>query len=292
MKLKSLFIFLLALVFCMNANTSAQAVPNAEEAIKAIVFEACETQLGLTEDGLKLYNLVNTDDGGWAFSLTVIDADPTTNGLVIGAIDSHGQLVSLTGPQTISLYEQVSDAWARVARDYRAVYQFKQVWQPLLTQLDPQQQAEFDSHSNTFPIVDLVNHDIRLPSEQAITYDEAVQKSREAILSMPGWTEEMVDLLRISTEAYHVPVSNDRDVYQFVYGLGSSVGHLEMLLSGESYHFDYNKYADKEDAIFGNALPTAVSVRIDALTGDVVGEVYVQIVPDFAGDPMVFLLWE
>lgn len=251
-----------------------------------LAYQYCQERLGYGKDQLTPHQSVGGKDG-WAFSFKVRDADPTTNGLVIVHMDEDGALTQLDAPTPISLYQQYFTAEKRAMRDYRAVHQLQRTWKARLANLTPEDRRAF-SHSYCLAFV---NHDTGLPGAGDIPYEEAVARSREAILALPGWTREQVDVLRIRMEAYHVPPRHDAPVYQFVYGLASFVGQEEAVWSEEPIHFDGDVWRAREKRAFGEEEPYSVSVRIDARTGDVVGNIIIQYAGrPSVGDPTYFFL--
>lgn len=267
----------LAMFLALSMTPAYAAISQAEA--KVLMYQHCEENLGYPKEALAPYNFIRKNEGGWAFSLTVKDADATTNGLVIGEMAEDGQLTALEGPQPISSYLQLYDGLMRSERSYEAMYRLKVEWEPRLNQLNAEELAELDRHSSFFPFIALINHDIRLPADSDVSYEDARKSAEEAILASGGWTQEMMDLIRIKIEIYHVPVGSDRPVYQFIYSLASSVGQIEALYCGKSYNFDYDKLAKKENRVFGKALPIVISVRIDAQTGKALDDVYIEVPP-------------
>jgi len=295
--MKKFILFLALVLLCSCSLAQERLIPCAYAELsktkaQELALQYCEDELGYPKDTITIKQYANDNDG-WAFSFMVVEPDPTTNGLIILHMDGKGNLTDITGPQPISLYQQFENAWMDAIFSYQAVYQTQQEWRPRLAHLSPEEQEDFDRNSRTRPVLAFMEHDVSLPTEQDISYEEAVQKSREAILALPGWTEEMLELIRIKGEVYHIPPNHDRPVYQFVYGLQSSVGQSIYVRSNHAKPFDYKYWAKREDAMFGEALPSNINVRIDAQTGALVGEVYVQTpFQDFITDPMICFLWE
>ena len=274
------------------AVSSAAYAATSEAKAKELMYQYCEEQLGYSKEALEPYNFMRTEEGGWVFSLKVKDADPTTNGLVIGEIAEDGQLVALEGPKPIPIHEQLREALLRSERSYEAMYRLKLEWEPRLSQLSAEDLAEFDANSSNWPLIALINHDIRLPTDNDISYEEARKSAEEAILALPGWTQEMLDHIAVRFEVYHVPVNSSRPVYQFIYSLESFVGHLEEVHSGQSDTFNYDELRNEERRVFGKALPYVVNVRIDAQTGKAVGDIYIEVPPVSNGHAIKFVLCE
>ena len=256
------------------------------------IYQYVEEQLGYTREELTLNQTAETEEGGLVFSLKLKEADPATNGLVIGELDSQGNFIRLEGPQAIDLLTQYVNDWQKNRFHYDTLYDLVQRWRPIVDALSPEELAEFDSRKHIRTIEAFVHHDFRLPGAEHISYEDAVTYAQEALLQLPGWTQEKVNLMRISTEAFHVPLGMEQPVYQFVFKLASSVERLKAALSDGPYTFDRDAWVAKEDAVFGDNRPIRVSVRIDSQTGAVVGTVLVEFAPTSTYDESCFFLWD
>ena len=256
------------------------------------IYQYVEEQLGYTREELTLNQTAETEEGGLVFSLKLKEADPATNGLVIGELDAQGNLIRMEGPQEIDLLTQYVNDWQKNRFHYDTLYDLVQRWRPIVDALSPEELAEFDYLKHIRTIEAFVHHDFRLPGAEHISYEDAVTYAQEALLQLPGWTQEKVDLMRISTEAFHVPLGMEQPVYQFVFKLASSVERLKAALSDGPYTFDRDAWVAKEDAVFGDNRPIRVSVRIDSQTGAVVGTILVEFAPTSTYDESCFFLWD
>lgn len=250
----------------------------------------CEDQFGYAKEDQDIYDFSPRKGGGWAFGIKALEADGTMKEFIRGELDKNGKLLSLKGRGEITVSEQIQDDLWRNARSYEAMYAFKQKWEQRFTRLSNEKLNELDRNRH-FPFKSLVQHNICLPSPMDISYEEAKKKSQEAILKLPGWTQEMLDHLRINLEVYHVPVGSDRPVYQFVYRTASSVMHVEAIVSGADHDAAYDRLKNAEDRIFAKACPWNVNVRIDAQTGEQIGDIFIDIPPTQYSD-VEFILWK
>ena len=256
------------------------------------IYQYVEEQLGYTREELTMNQTAETEEGGLVFSLKIKEADPATNGLVIGELDAQGNFIRLEGPQAIDLLTQYVNDWQKNRFHYNTLYDLVQRWRPIVDALSPEELAEFDYLKHIRTIEEFVHHDFRMPGLDHISYEDAVTYAQEALLQLPGWTQEKVDLMRISTEAFHVPLGMEQPVYQFVFKLASSVERLKAALSDGPYTFDRDAWVAKEDAVFGDNRPIRVSVRIDSQTGAVVGTILVEFAPTSTYDESCFFLWD
>ena len=256
------------------------------------IYQYVEEQLGYTREELTMNQTAETEEGGLVFSLKLKEADPATNGLVIVELDAQGNFIRLEGPQAIDLRTQYVNDWQKNRFHYDTLYDLVQRWRPIVDALSPEELAEFDYLKHIRTIEAFVHHDFRLPGAEHISYEDAVTYAQEALLQLPGWTQAKVDLMRISTEAFHVPLGMEQPVYQFVFKLASSVERLKAALSDGPYTFDRDAWVAKEDAVFGDNRPIRVSVRIDSQTGAVVGTILVEFAPTSTYDESCFFLWD
>ena len=204
----------------------------------------------------------------------------------------QGNFIRLEGPQAIDLLTQYVNDWQKNRFHYDTLYDLVQRWRPIVDALSPEELAEFDYLKHIRTIEAFVHHDFRLPGAEHISYEDAVTYAQEALLQLPGWTQEKVNLMRISTEAFHVPLGMEQPVYQFVFKLASSVERLKAALSDGPYTFDRDAWVAQEDAVFGDNRPIRVSVRIDSQTGAVVGTILVEFAPTSTYDESCFFLWD
>lgn len=288
-------LMILITVLLLSFSFHAHAAISETEA-RAAAYQYCEEQFAYPKNSQEIYEIFYRDEGGWSFGIRVLEEDGTVMEYVRGEMDQNGKLLSLNKRGDITLTEQLQEDLRRCARSYEGMYAIKQKWERRLGQgievkeASKGQRDEPDRRQNA-PLTALIRHDIRLPSSADISYEEAKKKSEEAILALPGWTREMLDYLRISLEVYHVPVGSDRPVYEFVYGVASYVGHIEAIVSGANNRANFNRLFDAEAEMFGKAIPYNVDVRIDARTGERIGEIYVDIPPTKYRDTD-FILWK
>ncbi|MEG0493306.1 MAG: hypothetical protein RR696_08890 [Clostridia bacterium] len=278
-------------LFSSMVPAHGSAVTNAAN-MEDLVFQYCEAQLGYTRDELTLSNLVQTEKGSWMFSLYVNNPDESTDGMVVGEMYSDGKLQSIEGPTILSLYQQLDKGVKKAQSSYLSLYELKQVWEPKVQNLDISVQKEFDDHRKRNPLIDFILHNISLPDASCVSYIDAKEKAQAAIQALPGWKPEMMEHIDIELEVFHIPKGSNRPVYQFVYSLASSVAHMKALLSSEPYDLDMESMLNEERRVFGDALPYVMSIRIDAHTGEQVGEIYIETPPVTHGTAIRFVLWE
>ena len=246
-------------------------------------YPYCESELGYTRDDLTPNQYQQYDDGSWAFSFYVKDAEPMTNGLVIGELNSDGKLIEITGPVPVSTAEWLNQQVRKCMFNYRELYLLKQQWEPKLDSIPEKDMAILNSVQSFNPILDFLRLNIVLPDEKCISYEDAKQKSIEIIETMDGWTKEKTDHIGIVVEMIYIPFGMDHPVWQFIYTATSDVFHEKIVLFGREYTDalarEFNRLFDEEDAVFGKDIPYKISIRIDAYTGEQVGETYIETPP-------------
>ena len=152
-------------------------------------------------------------------------------------------------------------------------------------QLVSEMEKFFDSIQSFNPILDFLRLDIVLPDEQCIPYEEAKQKSIDVIEAMDGWKPEMTEHIDVMVELIYIPDGMDHPVWQFIYALASDVFYSKAVLSEEEYTNEMSaknkQMMEEEKAVFGGSqnLPIHISIRIDAYTGEQVGETFLETPP-------------
>ncbi len=291
---KRLLCLILLCVFCFQPFCGSCAE---KEDIREILYQYCESELGYTRDNLTPNQYVQNEDDSWDFSLYVKDADPETNGLVIGSLDSDGKLIEIQGPAPVkSVAMWLNQEVRKCMFDYRELYLLKQQWEPKLDSIPEKDMETLNAAQSFNPILDFLKLNIVLPDEKCIPYEEARQKTVEIIESMNGWKPEMTEHVDVMVELLYIPDGMDHPVWQFVYSMASSVFHQKTSLREKEYTDEvsdrYDRMADEEDAIFGQNLPCMISIRIDAYTGEQVGETYLETPPTSGVGFTGIVLWK
>ena len=254
-----------------------------EVVIWEMAYPYCESELGYTRDELTPNQYVHYEDGSWDFSLYVKDAEPMTNGLVIGSLDSNGKLIEIKGPVPISTAVWLNDQVSKYMFDYRELYLFKKQWEPKLDDLPEQDMALLNSAKSFNPLLDFLRLNMVLPDEKCISYEEAKQKTIDIIEAMDGWTPEMTEHVDIIVELIYIPDGMDHPVWQFIYTLASSAFRQKAVCSEKECTDEISKQFDRmfeeENIVFGENLPCVISIRIDAYSGEQIGETYIETPP-------------
>ena len=262
-------------VFCMSSAETND--------VWEMFYPYCESELGYSREDLTPNQYQHYDDGGWAFSFYVKNAEPMTNGLVIGSLDSNGKLIEIKGPVPVSTAMWLNQQVRKCMFDYRELYLLKQQWEPKLDSIPEEDMALLNSAQSFNPILDFLRLDIVLPDERCISYEEARKKTIEIIEAMDGWTEEKTKHIDVVVELIYIPSGMDHPVWQFIYTTASDVFHEKIVLFGRTYTDalarEFDRLFDEEDVVFGKDIPYKISIRIDAYTGEQLGETYLETPP-------------
>ena len=125
---------LAALLLCGSFSGSAETQTDQ-------IYRFIQEQLGYTREELTLNQTTETEEGGLAFSLKLKEADPTTNGLIIGELDAQGNCIRLEGPQSIDLRTQYLNDWFASHFHYDTLYELVQRWRPIVDAMSPEELA-------------------------------------------------------------------------------------------------------------------------------------------------------
>ncbi len=287
----SLFVLLFLVVLFVFSLAAADRVD-----IKGKIFQYCESELGYSRENLTPGNLVQGKDGKWTFSCFVKNPEEMTDGLVLGILNQDGTLNSITAPSQVSVYEWLSREIRKSLLNYQDIYHLKQLWEPRLDSIPEEETEQFVFTRDFNPIIDFLLHDIVLPDEKCIPYEEALEKSMDCIGKMNGWTEEMSKHIDIIAEAVHVPAGMDHPVYHFVYTVSSDADFQKLCLFNEEYTDAFEKkndeMIDEEKALFGDKIPYVISIKIDAHTGEQIGDIYTEIPPVSSLAYSAIILWK
>ena len=263
--------------------------------IEAAIYQYCQSVLGYSSEELSPKQIRKNEDGSLDFSFYVKNAEPQTNGLVVGSLKPDGSLNTIIGPSPISTFSWLNTEIRRCLFNYQDIYRLKQAWEPQLDQIPTEEMEKFNRLQSINPIIDFIRHEIVLPDEKCIPYEVALQKSINIIESMNGWTPEMTKHIDKIAEVVHILPNTDHPVYQFIFALASDVAFQQNALFGKEYtdSFDQmiSQMQEEEEAVFGANPPLVISVRIDAYSGEQFGDIYLETPPASSYGYTAIILW-
>lgn len=280
--------------------TAMTLCSHAQDIHQTIIQKVAEEK-GYSENSLKIYNKIKNNSGNITFSIFAFEEPDTTNRLLVGEITPQGELLCLEGPRPQELRETLRQEIYPSQKDLYCLYEYQQKWKARVADANEQERKEFAAVAKFYPFEAFFTHPLMLPDEQTIPLETARQVALSTIQATKNWTAEHINYLLIDLEALHMLQNHPTPVYQFVYRRKSTtidwdsvcanepfVQHKELLyLSKENA----DTVRNQEDKIFPGKAPKIVSVRIDAITGAPVGDVYIAYPgDDFSGSPIQLLL--
>lgn len=227
--------------------------------------------MGYTADQLEENNL-EYSNGVWAFSVIIIGHPADEDGLIIGEMDSNGNLLSLNGPSKISLEQQLlADLKSCFNRDdcYLLLADVCQQWNERLDNADEATLAGiWDKYLAVLAL------GVKVPQDDALSYDVAYSAAWEQLIASEGWSLDMMDMFRLSISAYYT--LEDTPVYFFYFERHS---YFEAAYSTDKA---MNQYLEALDAAFSaveQQSPLRIGVLINAQTGKLVEPPMLDYVP-------------
>lgn len=258
--MKKILVLLLAnLIMMINLSAIAENAAEAQawDQVFVLVEEETEYSKHQLEKGQLVY-----ESGVWVFSLLVKDHPNDEDGLLVGQMDDKGSLLSLHGPNKISLNQQLErdlkSCFNRVDC-YLLLAAVREKWLPILQPLSTDQLDELIAS-----YVSVIRLSIAIPNDNAIAYNDAYDAALQHLAQQPEWNDEQVGLFRMSMSAYYTPEDIGRPVYFFFFEQHS---YMEDAYSTDQAMNNYIR--DLEKAFNGEA-PYRISIMVDAANGDLV----------------------
>ena len=224
-----------------------------------MLYALLEKEAGYTRDQLIGTQLV-FEEGQWFFCVTLKDHPEDNDGLIIGEMDSDGNLIGMEGPSKITLEELLeNDLKSCFAREdcYLRLAEVCAKWKGILATISEEQKAEiWDKY------VKVVEMGITLPTEDALDFSTAYETALKKAAAAEGWTEEMIRMFHHIISAYYV---SDGSPVWFVYLEQHS--YFEPEYASDA---DMKKYRDslkKSFADVNQVPPRKIGIMIDANTG-------------------------
>ena len=224
-----------------------------------MAYAALEKETGYTRDQL-IGNQMVFEDGLWYFSVTVKDHPEDEDGLLIGELDSNGNLLGMDGPSKITLESLLEDdlkscfnredCWKRLPEVCKN-------WEKKLSVLSAEQKAEiWDKY------VKVVELGITLPPEGALDFATAYETALKEAAAAEGWTMEMIHLFHYAISACY---ELDGSPVWFIYLDQHS--WFEPEYASDAAMNRYKDQLKKAFADAGQVPPRKIGILIDAYTG-------------------------
>ena len=224
-----------------------------------LAYSLMEKYTGYSRDQVRPGQLLY-EDGMLSFSVVLKSHPEDEDGLLVFEMDGQNNLVSLEGPEKISLEQQLvaalkdcfnrEDCWLRLAGVHEK-------WSRKLSLLSEEQKAKiWDKYLR---VIDL---GITLPPEDALDYTAAFDTALKRAAASMGWTEEMLRMYRPVISAYYV--LNSSPVW-FIYLETHS--WFEKDYESDAAMNQYKKQLEEAFGAVGQRAPDKIGILIDAYTG-------------------------
>lgn len=237
-----------------------------------MVYTLLEKETGYTRNQLIESQLV-FEDGEWLFSVIIKDHSEDEDGLLIGEMDSNGNLINLSGPEKINLDTQLeNDLKACFNREdcWLCLAEVCQKWEKKLSTLSEEQKSTiWERYLKT------VERGITPPPEDALDFPAAYETALKKAAEAEGWTEEMIHMFRHCISAYYVL---DGSPVWFIYLEQHSWFEPEYESDA-----DMNQYEKELNAAFAGLnqeTPIKIGILIDACTGELMEKPMLDYIPE------------
>ena len=267
------------LCFISFSATAALAAPTEKE-MKQKAYQVLQEQLGLGKKDVTYYDGGVYHDGDisiWSFTLLLKEYPADEDGVIVIDFSIDGMLKNVQSSQKISLSEQfVNDIIASIPFTIDELYALKQKWEPKLAEIEKLDTDPYSSMPNDIRVFRLA---FSLPTEDDYPLEDAREKAKQAVLQLPGWTEEKLAMYRMYLEAFYYSEEVGKQIYQFVYAREDNINGKYADASDEIF---MEAYENPLFALFGGdngTTPWYVSVQIDGHTGELVEEPLIAFPP-------------
>lgn len=251
------------MILCLSIPV-ARADITRDEARERL-YEIMRETYGLAPEKLRESQFLR-NEGGWIGSFVEIEHPTETDGVYVLQIDRDGKLTDATEPRRLTLMQQINTAlqdcsyspWEeRETKGYERLAAFQEAWQPRLDTLADM--AEIRGWTIEVETAMLALH-ARLPDEDALPYDAALEAARRELASLPGFSEEAAMLYTVFMDGYIQPEGFERPVWSFLFRSGWDNG-------------------DMLDAMFGGRQPVYISILLSAEDGTLAEPPMIERIP-------------
>ena len=282
----------IALILTLLLGTATAA---SDKEMMEAAYQAIYAELGIAKDEM-VFHISGKGDAAntWNFFFIEKESKLDTDGLIEVVLDGEGAVLKVIPPRMLHLIEQVQKSHARDFYGIESLYQLKQLWLPYSEDIRAALEEEIEfrkiayseagmvyqgylSHADA--VAYAVLQDLRLPGDEVVSKEAAPEAAINAIAAQPGWSKEHISMLPLYIEAYYYSDELSKLTYVFVFSRQSSAfGEY----AGKSYEYFEKHYENPLFAMFGGSsasTPLYVGIRIDAATGEAIGEPDVMFPP-------------
>lgn len=272
----------LALLLCCLLPFSALAVSE-QQALEAAWQTLADR--GLPRDSLDLIQISRTHEGLWLASFQQKPGQRVGEGYASVFLKQDGSVVRIQDPRDEDLTRRF---WAEVnqvkpVRPER-LQQVVQAWQPHQADFQrilAQHQAE-GQQGGMVSVLTALSQELLLPASGMLSPDQALEKAQAVLLARTGWTREQAEALPLSFQALYQSRELQKPCYFISYNRTMIFEQYKDEKTGDAY----DAALAAQDALFGGdwrKTPSFVSMRLDAVTGALEGELLIRLTVD-SGD--------
>lgn len=273
------FTTLLLLICITQLSQTAFAAPKLKD-LKKEAYDIVQKNLGYQKqdviyiEGYKF----DIDDNAqvWRLIFEPKAYPQDEDGMIVVDFSLDGVFLSVEDSEKLSLLFLYQEDYSQsYPYTMGKMLELQQKWQSHLEEIEKTFQAEgrnnFDVHRYRLTVP------LFLPSADDYDFENARENAKNAILSLPGWTEEKFSMYPMYMEVLYYSNELNRKVYQFIY-TRIRPDHDESRTL-ERYIEEYEKPLF---AMFGGSnstTPSILSVQLDSKTGDLIGEPFIDYPP-------------
>ncbi len=256
----------LALALCLMLPFSqAQAAMKENEAReKAYAIIKERTGMG-PEDMKKVEALRDSFDNSWFFVFRLKNPSPTSDANIAIAFNLDGSLNSFhyeeVSHQTL-MSQLVYDQNPRLTTE--DIYRVQQNWREALPILleQPYIKRAVERKDHVSGYIHLLQQEIILPEADMLEMARAEEIARQAVLALPGWTQEKLDMYPLHLDLFYQSQEYGKTVVLLAFHQKSSWNYTEWN--------DYIKqYINPLEALFAPEYPPEyISLKLDAYSGE------------------------
>ncbi len=256
-------------VLCLLIAARASAETLTKEQIKAIMYQHVESTFGYTKEELTL-SMLEKFGSSWSFTVIINDHPYGSSGVITGAIGGSGTLISINPPDEYPLSTEIALHLEAGIMSPEQLTAFREAWEPRLDELTTlsQQRAtdSFDPIASQAAVWLIPR--ISQPGAGELSPLEAAQQAQE-LLQAAGWNAAQLELYALKGTLYLA--DGDEAFYLLLY-MPRKRTAAEMSGAGEKA---FNAMMKDAQTGFGGIenTPYAVSVRMDAKTGELLAPV-------------------
>ncbi|MEG1194317.1 MAG: hypothetical protein RSE58_01925 [Clostridia bacterium] len=271
-------------VFLLTFVAPSTLAEGSEQEIIAIVNEALEKEHSILPSTLRLHQQIyDASAQKWTLSYLLIDNPGDTDGLYLVEVSAGNTVTLVKEPTLLGIDEQLMSSYQNTPNyTIEAMFDLKKQWEPYLPQLNEildAQQKEGRRSEFLRMCMNLVESDIQLPSQEHVSIDMARKVCVTTMMDSLAWTQEMVDQYVLFAELFYHSKELNKPVYHLIYKQQSAFSQRYYDAPYAEYEKQYLKPLEQLFRDHGLEAPLYISIRMDAYSGELAQEPYIQYIP-------------